>query len=222
MKNYKAIIYDIDGTLLNTLTTIKHYVNETISELGLSPISTDECRSFIGHGAHHLIDCTLKSKGVSDNELLVRTLNTYNAKYDANTLYLTQPYDGILEMVDELVALGIRLAVLSNKPDPTTTDLVARFFPGRFSVVHGGRPGVPLKPDPTALLDTIRELGLSQDEIMYVGDTGVDVLTGKNAGVYKTVGVSWGYRPVSELRECSADVILNTPSEIVREVKENA
>lgn len=215
----KACIFDLDGTLLNTLTTIRHYVNETIGELGLSPISIDECRSFIGHGARHLIGRTLESKGISDTELLDSTLKAYNAKYDANTLYLTEPYEGVVEMVDELFASGIRLAVLSNKPDPTTTDIVSKFFPNRFAVVHGGRAGIPLKPDPTALLSTIDELGVSPDEVMYIGDTGVDILTGKNAAVYKTVGVSWGYRPLSELCECGADVIIDDPIEIVREAE---
>ncbi len=213
----KACIFDLDGTLLNTLTTIRYYVNSTIGELGLSSISTDECRSFIGHGARHLIDSTLKSKGINDVKLVESTLKAYNAKYDANTLYLTEPYDGIVGMIDALFAKGIRLAVLSNKPDPTTNDIISRFFPGRFAVVHGGRAGVPLKPDPAVLLSTIDELGISPNEVMYIGDTGVDVLAGKNAGVYKTVGVSWGYRSVSELQECGADIILDDPMEIVRE-----
>lgn len=217
----KSCIFDLDGTLLNTLVTIRHYVNETIGELGFSSITVDECRSFIGHGARHLIDSTLKSKGVSDPQLLERVLNAYNAKYDANTLYLTEPYEGIVEMVDTLFASGIRLAVLSNKPDPTTTDIVSKFFPNRFAAVHGGRAGVPLKPDPTALLSTIEELGVSPDEVMYIGDTGVDVLTGLNAKVYKTVGVSWGYRPVRELRESGADAVFDTPTEIVNEVVKN-
>lgn len=213
----KACIFDLDGTLLNTLTTIRYYVNQTISELGLSPISTEECCSFIGLGARHLIHSTLKSKGIEDAALTESTLKAYNARYDADTLYLTEPYDGILEMIDDLLSSGIRLAVLSNKPDPTTTDIVYKFFPGSFTVVHGGKPGVPLKPDPTALLSTIDELGCSPDEVMYIGDTGVDVLTGKNAAVCKTVGVSWGYRPVGELSECGADVIIDHPKDIVSE-----
>ena len=120
-------------------------------------------------------------------------------------------------MVDQLCSAGIRLAVLSNKPDPTTTDIVARFFSDRFAVAHGGRAGIPLKPDPTALLLTVEELGVLPSEVMYVGDTGVDVLTGKNAGVAKTVGVSWGYREVSELLECGADIIVDHPSRITME-----
>ena len=213
----KACVFDLDGTLLNTLNTIRYYVNSTIGELGISPITEEECCSFIGNGARHLIDSTLKSKGINSPELLERTLKSYNSRYDSDTLYLTEPYSGIVEMIDRLFEMGVGLAVLSNKPDPTTTDIVSKFFPGKFAVVHGGRVGVPLKPDPTALLSTVEELGVSVDEVMYIGDTGVDVLTGKSAGVCKTVGVSWGYRSVCELRECGADIILDDPAEIVRE-----
>ena len=213
----KACIFDLDGTLLNTLSTISYYVNSTIGDMGLSPISEEQCCSFIGNGARHLITSTLAARGVSDPEIIESTLKDYNARYDADTLYLTRPYDGVVDMVEGLCAKGIRLAVLSNKPDATTTDIIAKFFPGRFAVAHGGRAGVPLKPDPTALLLTIEELGLSPDEVMYIGDTGVDILTGKNGGAHKTVGVSWGYRSVSELVECGADMIVDHPSEIVRE-----
>lgn len=215
----KACIFDLDGTLLNTLTTIRYYVNQTIGEMGLSPISVEECCSFIGLGARHLINSTLKSKGIDDAALTESTLKAYNARYDADTLYLTEPYDGIVGMIDDLLSSGIRLAVLSNKPDPTTTDIVSKFFPGSFAVVHGGKAGVPLKPDPTALLSTIDELGVSPSEVMYIGDTGVDVLTGKNAAVRKTVGVSWGYRPVAELLDGGADVIIDHPKDIVREAQ---
>ena len=218
----KACIFDLDGTLLNTLVTISHYVNTTIGEIGLSPITEDECCSFIGHGARHLIESTLKSKGIDDSALLESTLKSYNARYDADTLYLTKPYDGIEDMIDALCSAGVRLAVLSNKPDATTTDIIAKFFPERFTAVHGGRAGVPLKPDPTALLSTIDELGVTPSEVAYVGDTGVDMLTAKNAGAFKSIGVSWGYRSVAELRETGADVIVDRPEEIVREVLKNA
>ena len=207
---------------MNTLHTIRYYVNKTIGELGLSPISEEECCSFIGHGARHLIESTLKSKGVDDARLLDVTLKAYNARYDADTLYLTRAYDGVLEMLDALFARGIKLAVLSNKPDPTTTDIIARFFPDRFAAIHGGRADVPLKPDPTALLSMFRELGITPDEVMYIGDTGVDILTGKNAGAYKTVGVSWGYRSTSELADAGADIIVHSPHEIVKEAFANA
>ncbi len=218
----KACIFDLDGTLLNTLVTISHYVNTTISEIGLSPITEEQCCSFIGHGARHLIESTLKSKGIDDSALFESTLKSYNARYDADTLYLTKPYDGIEAMIDALCSAGIKLAVLSNKPDATTTDIISKFFPERFTAVHGGRAGVPLKPDPTALLSTIEELGVLPSEVAYVGDTGVDMLTAKNAGVLKSIGVSWGYRSVGELRETGADVIVDRPGDIVSEVLENA
>ena len=213
----KACIFDLDGTLLNTLTTINYYVNTTIGDMGLLPISEEQCCSFIGHGARHLIERTLAARGISDEKLIDSTLKTFGARYEGDTLYLTEPYAGIVDMVEELYSAGIRLAVLSNKLDAATVDIIAKFFPGRFAVVHGGRAGVPLKPDPTALFSTMEELGVSPSEVMYIGDTGVDILTGKNGGVKKTVGVSWGYRAVSELVDCGADMIVDHPSEIVME-----
>ena len=213
----KACIFDLDGTLLNTLTTINYYVNTTIGDMGLLPISEEQCCSFIGHGARHLIERTLAARGISDEKLIDSTLKTFGARYEEDTLYLTEPYAGIVDMVEDLYSAGIRLAVLSNKLDAATVDIIAKFFPGRFTVVHGGRAGVPLKPDPTALFSTMEELGVSPSEVMYIGDTGVDILTGKNGGVNKTVGVSWGYRSVDELVECGADMIVSHPSEITRE-----
>ncbi len=213
----KACIFDLDGTLLNTLPTITYYVNKTVTSIGLSEITEEECRSFIGHGARRLIESTLHSKGIDDQAVVASTLSAYNARYDADTLYLTKPYDGIVSMIDALHSAGIRLAVLSNKPDKTTRDIIAKFFPSRFSIVHGGRADVPLKPAPDALLSMMDELGVSPDEVMYIGDTGVDIMTGKNANVCKTVGVSWGFRPLSELKETDADVIVDTPDLIVKE-----
>lgn len=218
----KACIFDLDGTLLNTLPTITYYVNKTITDIGLSEITLDECRSFIGHGARRLIESTLHSKGIDDTALIDSTLMSYNARYDRDTLYLTALYDGVASMVDSLYSAGIKLAVLSNKPDKTTNDIIARFFPGRFSAVRGGRADMPLKPAPDALFDMMRELGVHPNEVMYIGDTGVDVETGKNANVYKTVGVSWGFRPVSELLRTGADVIVDTPDLIVKEALSNA
>lgn len=221
-KMIKACIFDLDGTLLNTLPTITHYVNKTITNIGLSEITVDECCSFVGHGARRLIESTLHSKGIYDTAIIDSTLVDYNARYDADTLYLTVPYDGIVTMIDALHSAGMRLAVLSNKPDKTTNDIIAKFFPDRFSKVQGGRADLPLKPAPDALLLMIDELGVTPDEVMYIGDTGVDIATGKNANVYKTVGVSWGFRPVSELRRTGADVIVDTPDLVVREALENA
>ena len=213
----KAFIFDLDGTLLNTIVTITHYVNLTLAYVGLSPISEEECKMFVGNGARKLITRALASRGVTDAETVERALLYYNSKYDADSLYLTSPYNGIPEMLGALSERGIRLAVLSNKPDSATKPIIAGFFPGLFDIVEGGRDGVPLKPDPHALKDIMEKLSVSESEVVYVGDTGVDMQTGKNAGVARTVGVSWGFRSRDELTSCGADVIYDSAADLLGE-----
>ena len=218
----KYCIFDLDGTLFNTLTTITHYVNLTLSKNGISPISEEQCCSFIGHGARVLIRRTLMSKGIVDDELGARLLSEYNDAYNGNTLYLTKPYDGIPELLSALKDRNIRLGVLSNKPDKTTNIIIASFFEGLFDDVRGGREGIPLKPAPDAVNMMIADSGFLPEEVMYIGDTGVDVETGLAAGVGVTVGVSWGFRTVEELVSSGATLVVNHPDEILREVESNA
>lgn len=211
----KCCIFDLDGTLFNTLPTITYYVNKTIAAHGIAPITEDECRGFVGHGAWHLIESTLASRGITDGGTVRALLAEYNAAYNSDTLYLTALYGGVAELVAELGGRGITLAILSNKPDATVRDIVEKFFPREFTLVRGARDGTPLKPDPTALLDMARELGFAPSEIAYIGDTGIDVATGRAAGAGITVGVSWGFRDRAELEGAGADLIADEPSELL-------
>lgn len=214
----KFCIFDLDGTLFNTLTTITHYVNVTLRAHGIREISEAECCSFIGDGARLLIGRTLASRGIDDGELSERLLSEYNGVYNANTLYLTEPYDGIPELLFSLKEKGVRLGVLSNKPDKTTNLIISSFFDGIFDDVRGGREGVALKPSPDAVNMMIADSGCSPDEVMFIGDTSVDIKTGAAAGVGVTVGVSWGFRTREELARAGADIIADLPSDILREV----
>lgn len=218
----KFCIFDLDGTLFNTLTTITHYVNLILTRHGIPTISEVECCSFIGHGAKYLIRRALASRGILDNELAYQLLDEYNAEYNANTLYLTEPYEGIPELIRSLREEGFLLGVLSNKPDYTTRSIVGAFFEGLFDDVRGGREGVALKPSPEALLAMARDRGVGMDEIAYVGDTPVDIETGRAAGVGVTVGVAWGFRTRAELIEAGAELIVETPVELLREVRARA
>ena len=213
----KCCIFDLDGTLFNTLPTITHYVNLTLESYGLQHISERECCDMIGHGAKYLIDSALDYRGAHTLDYSV-VLAEYNALYNSDTLYLTEPYPHISEMLTALSDSGVLLGVLSNKPEDTTRNIISAFFPGTFASVHGGRAGVALKPSPDPLFSMMAELGVSADEVAYLGDTGVDMSTGKAAGVALTVGVSWGFRERGELIDAGADVIADTPSDIVREV----
>jgi len=215
----ECCIFDLDGTLLNTLKTITHYVNRTLVNHGIEPIGEDDCRRFIGNGAKQLIDSALKFRGAYDENFSQLVLNEYNAAYNENTSYLTVEYEGITEMLKSLAARGVKLGVLSNKPEETTRLAVEKFFPNIFCIVHGGRAGVRLKPHPDALLEMISDMGAEISKVAYIGDTGVDVQTGKAACVGITVGVSWGFRDRDDL--VGADVISDS-IDALKKVIENA
>ena len=218
----KFCIFDLDGTLFNTLTTITHYMNMTLTSNGIDPITEEECCSFIGHGARTLMKRALLSKGIDDEGYAARLLSEYNAAYNSDTLYLTKPYDGIVEMLSALKSRGIRLGVLSNKPDETTNIIISSFFDGIFDDVRGGREGVALKPSPEAVNMMIADSGFSPDEVMFIGDTKVDIETGLAAGVGASVGVSWGFRTREELLRAKATVIVDAPADIISEVTRRA
>ena len=211
----KYIVFDLDGTLLDTITTITYYVNLILGREGIPEISEEECKYFVGNGAKTLIRRTMESRGITDEETFMRVWSEYNREYNLKPLYLTEPYEGIRELIAELKKRGIKLAVLSNKPDEATADIIPSFFPGVFDVVHGGREGIPLKPAPDGVFEIYREMGATAEETLYVGDTNVDMQTGKAAGARLTVGVEWGFRTRKELIESGADVIVKNPLDIL-------
>lgn len=214
----KCCIFDLDGTLLDTLKTITYYVNKTLEDEGLAPITPEECRYFAGSGPRKLIERTLFSKGINDPERVSDILKKYRSNYDSAPLYLTAPFDGITEMLDALIKNGILLGVVSNKQHESVVPSIKNFFGDRFAAVLGSREGVPLKPAPDAFYMMMEELGVEADEVCYVGDIDIDMQTGKAFGAKKTVGVSWGFRDREELVRSGADVIISSPSELVDEV----
>ena len=214
----KCCIFDLDGTLFNTLTTITYYMNLTLRNNGIDEITTEECRLFIGNGARTLVRRAVESKNIFDDDIAYKVWFEYNRAYNKDTLYLTEAYEGIPELISELKERGIKLGVLSNKPNDTTSNIVAKFFPDKFDIVRGGIDQIPLKPAPDGLVRLIEELGVTPDEVMYIGDTGVDMITGKRAGVKKTVGVLWGFRSREELEAEGADIFVSTPKDILAEV----
>ena len=213
----KYAIFDLDGTLCDTLEAIRYYVNITIEEYGARPISREECRTFVGSGAKKLIERVMSSRGMS-TELFDEIFEKYKSAYDANPYHLTKPYEGITEMLEALSSAGIGLAVLSNKQDGATQGAVKHFFDERFSAVFGGRDGVPLKPDKAAFDMVLDELSASADEVAYVGDSDVDVLTIKAADPALGIAVSWGFRTREELISSGAELILDTPMEVAEKI----
>ena len=208
----KAVIFDLDGTVLNTIVTITHFVNKTLQKHGVSTITEAECKTFIGDGARKLIQRSLASKGVFDKEALEKILPEYNSAYDENPFHLTEKYEGIESLLMELKVRGIKLGVISNKPHPTTVSAIAHFYPSVFDLVVGGREGVPLKPAVAAGEAMLRELGVSAEEVIYVGDSGVDMTFGKAIGAAYTLGAGWGFRGEGELLSAGADRVFTDAS----------
>ncbi len=214
----KLVIFDLDGTLTNTLDTIAHFLNSTLREFSLPEITTDQCRMLVGTGAKNLVTGALRLIGERDEDgsLAKRILAHYSHMYNADSLYKTTIYDGINELIGTLKESGVKLAVLSNKPHKTTCLLIEQMFPkGTFDCYYGAREGVPLKPDFHSVNGIIKELGANSADCYYVGDTRVDIQTGKNANLY-TIGVLWGFRDMEELT--GADLIVSHPKEIEKAV----
>lgn len=210
----KCCIFDLDGTLLNTLETIRYYVNRTLIKHGREPITEEECRNFVGSGARVLMTKAFNSRCALPDKEFEAALSEYMADYDSGPYYLTEKYQGIDELINELRSRGIKLAVLSNKPDFATRSAVKHFFGDSFSVAHGGREGIALKPSADGCLEILEELSLFPSECAYIGDSDVDVFTGKNLNAALNISVSWGFRTKKELEEAGADYIVSFPKEI--------
>lgn len=223
----KACLFDLDGTLLNTLASIRYYVNRNISEYGIRAVSEEETKVFVGNGARVLVEKVFLDRGLDLNdrdtrELCERILRSYVKEYDDGPAYLTEPYEGIVDTVNKLKSLGIALAVISNKPDPTVKSLVNKFFGGVFEIVEGASERMPLKPRAEWPLDICERLGALPSEVMYVGDTSTDMQTAKNFGAKLSVGVLWGFRDEAELVNSGADVVVSRAEELYAlAVKEN-
>lgn len=209
----KGVIFDLDGTLADTLSSIAYFANQALIQNGLSEIPTDSYRYLVGNGAKRLVHGMLQTVGADTEENYQRVAPLYNDSYDQNALYLTKPYDGIPELLAILRKNGIKTAVLSNKPDRTTQKIVKALFGDNVDFCRGQLDGVPRKPDPAGVFCLLKEMELSPSECAYVGDTKTDMLTGKVAELY-TIGVLWGFRDEAELIENGADRIVSHPREI--------
>lgn len=223
----KACLFDLDGTLLNTLTSIRYFVNKNVSDYGIKAISEEETKVFVGKGAKVLIENVFRDRGLDLEEdetraLCDRITKTYVKEYDSDPAYLTEPYENIVDTVNKLKSMGIKLAVISNKPDPTVKSLVHKFFGESFLIVEGASDRMPLKPRAEWPLDICKRLGVLPEEVMYVGDTSTDMETARNFGAGVSVGVLWGFREEAELVSSGADVIVSKAEELCGVViKEN-
>lgn len=217
---YKAYLFDLDGTLVDTLDSLVYSVNATMREMGKPEITRDQCRSFVGNGARFLIRESLLAGGETDDSCLDEAMRIYGRIFDANCTYGVTPYDGVVHLLEELKRSGAALAVVSNKPHRQAVRVTeAVFGTGFFDWIAGQREDVPRKPHPGAALQAAQEIGASASETVYIGDSEVDLETGTRAGM-KTVLVSWGFRTRTELEQAGASLIADTAEEILELTKE--
>jgi phosphoglycolate phosphatase len=211
---FHAVLFDLDGTLLNTLADIATAANAALERLGFSPHPVESYRHFVGDGAGCLARRVL-GKGRDDEATVERCRLAIAEEYQACWARTTRPYSGVHELVAELGRRGVPTAVLSNKPHEATAMVVEHFFPGNpFQVVRGALPNVPIKPDPTAALQIAAELHVEPSEFIYLGDTDTDMRTAGAAGMCPA-GALWGFRTAEELSACGAKILLKTPAEVL-------
>ncbi len=211
---WKGVIFDLDGTLLDTLEDLAVAANATLEYFGFPGHPVDAYRYFVGEGLKNLMQRIVPAASSTDEELAAY-MKKFAELYSRNWNEHTEPYKGITEMISSFSDAGFQLAVLSNKPHDFTRICVESFFPGNpFVFVYGQREGVAKKPDPAGALEIADKMGLTPKEILYVGDTATDMQTGNRAGM-KTIGVLWGFRDQLELEENKAWKIAGTPMEVV-------
>ena len=213
MKGYKAYIFDLDGTLLDTLEDLADAVNYAMRKNGFPERSLSEVRRFVGDGIRLLVKRS-SPEGIED-AALEQAFADFRDYYSVHYMDKTKPYPGIEAMLRALKAQGKRLCVISNKVDYAVKLLMDQFFPGFFETVLGEREGIRRKPAPDSLLAVMEELGLSKEECVYIGDSDTDILTAKNAGI-DPISVSWGFRTEEFLKEHGAEKIVNKVEDLLR------
>lgn len=210
---YDAVMFDLDGTLADTLADIAAAGNHVLTRLGKPPRPLRDYRYLAGQGAPWLVREALGPELAQHVDEGVTELKRFQLE---RAHALTTLYPGVAELLDELTRRGLKLAVLSNKPDAATKQLVGHLLARwKFAAVRGHREGGPLKPDPAAAVEIARELGVPVERWLYVGDTMVDMKTARGAGMF-AVGVLWGFRDEPELREHGADAIVKQAGEILQ------
>lgn len=209
-----TILFDLDGTLLNTIDDLADAANWVCAQNGWPQHTVAEYKYMVGNGIPKLVERFSPAEARTPDRL-AETLAQFTAQYDAHKEDKTAPYPGIPELLKELKAAGIQTAVFSNKADALCGKIIEHYFgPGAFSAVRGSRPGVPTKPDPTGLWDLMRQLNADPATTLFVGDSDVDILTGHNAGL-PAMGAVWGFRGAGELTAAGAEALAFRPGDIL-------
>ena len=210
----KLVIFDLDGTLLDTIADLAESANHALKQLGYPTRDVETIRTFVGNGVNKLLFRALPDEEKTE-ENMIRMRTHFVPYYDAHNADLSAPYPGIVALLEELQAKGLRMAVASNKYQEATVKLVKHYFPMiDFVEVLGQREGINVKPDPTIVFDILKKAGVSKEETLYVGDSGVDMQTAINAGV-DAIGVTWGFRPRTELEDFQPMGLIDQAEELL-------
>lgn len=211
MKKYSTAIFDLDGTLLDTLDDLAGSVNYALEECGYPTRNVDEVRRFVGNGVEKLIELSVPEKTSKDNT--AKCLSVFTNHYKENMRNHTRPYDGIMDLLEKLKAKNIKIAVVSNKMDEAVKLLCKKEFRDLFQLAIGSSEGIAKKPAPDTVLEALRLLKSKKEETLYIGDSDVDIETAKNANL-TSVGVTWGFRDRELLKSKGADYIIDKPEEL--------
>jgi len=214
----KAVLFDLDGTLVNSLSDLADSVNFALKEFGFPTHETEKFKYFVGDGMQKLVERVLP-ENKRDDETLSAVLDTFINYYREHFADKTVTYDGIETLISNLKKQNLKLAIISNKAQEMAVEVVFKVLEGlEFDIVCGKREGYPTKPDPTLTLEIIDELGVKPSECIFIGDSGMDMAVARNAGV-KSIGVLWGFRTEKELKENGAYYIVRSPQEIESIIK---
>lgn len=211
----RLIIFDLDGTLLNTIADLAQSTNHALHALGYPTHEESAYNFMVGNGINKLFERALP-EGEKSEENVLRVRKEFIPYYDVHNADKSRPYPGISELLEQLQAKGLQIAVASNKYQAATEKLIAHYFPGiRFTAVFGQREGVNVKPDPTIVEDILAIAKVAKEDVLYVGDSGVDMQTAINARV-TSCGVTWGFRPRAELESFQPDNIVDKAADILK------
>ncbi|MDR2774925.1 MAG: HAD family hydrolase [Tannerella sp.] len=215
MPHIKLIIFDLDGTLLNTISDLAYSTNYALERNGFQVHPIEAYKYFVGNGINKLFERALPEGGKTE-ENIIRIRREFLSYYDNHNTEYTQPYEGIPQLLKFVQSKSLKTAVASNKYQQATEKLINRFFPEiKFSSVLGQREGIPIKPDPAVVYEILRVAAVPAAETLYIGDSGVDIKTALNSGV-TPVGVTWGFRPRSELETNGAAYIAESTTDIIK------
>ena len=216
--NYKAVIFDLDGTLIDSIADLADSANDMLSSFGFPQHALDEYRYFVGNGPRKLMERCLPQEQAADPAFVDQALARYDHCYSSRLLNKTKPYEGILPMLEALQKKNIPLAICTNKQQFAADAIVGKLFPaGMFRENIGDQEGMPRKPDPTKVLRIVKDFGVAPEETAYLGDSSTDMETARNAG-FLPIGVTWGFRPREELLATGAKILLEHPMELLEKV----